>query len=101
MKSFRMMALTIAVGWTAGIAASGPALAIDYKACIAKCREDSCRERCEIQVNRENEERTEEGILRGPLESEAQRLHVRPLLEIAVGHAPARERDESTLFLGA
>ena len=56
MKSLHVVALTVALACIAGIAAQRPAFAFDVQACMAKCRDQRCKENCEVQANRAAEE---------------------------------------------
>jgi hypothetical protein len=58
MTTLRIAAVAIAAGWMVALVSPGAALAFDLKACMAKCKDQRCKENCEVQANNDMNQRT-------------------------------------------
>jgi hypothetical protein len=65
MKFATIIAAAIAVACIAAIGGANQAQAFDVQACMAKCKDRSCKERCEIAANREMDEQAKRDSCEG------------------------------------
>jgi hypothetical protein len=56
MKSATIIAVAVGVAFIAAIGGANRAQAFDLQACMAKCKDRSCKEQCEVAANREMDE---------------------------------------------
>ena len=65
MKSATIIAVAIAVASLAAIGGANRAQAFDVQACMAKCKDQRCKEKCEVAANREMDEQAKRDACEG------------------------------------